>query len=224
MDLRTEAVNGRLLPVVVAFLAVIAMGWTAQPRPAAAQQSESAPSEEVLPTPQPKATPPRAAAKKSVETDQPAGAPAAATPAPGCAYLGRRVVQSLLRDDAVTAGDFERVYRTFSCPGEHLRTAFDCTVAAPLPANANEVSARVDACWADPKFDSKAAAAPASGATTAPSAKGEGKGDSKGEAKSDAKGESRGSETKGQPKAATSGKSNGSTPNYTNSSQAPKGQ
>ncbi len=226
MDFRTEAVSARLLPAVVAFLAALAMGWVVQPCPVAAQQNESAPQEEVLPTPQPKATPPRTAAKKSAEADQSAAAPAAPTPAPGCAYLGKRVVQSLLRDDAVTAGDFERVYRTFSCSGEHLRTAFDCTVAAALPANANEVSARVDACWADPKFDSKAAAAPASGAATAPSAgKGEAKGESKGETKSDAKGESRGSEAKGQPKAPTSGKaSNSGTPNYTNSSPAPKGQ
>jgi hypothetical protein len=224
MDFRTEAVSARLLPIAVAFLAIAAMGVVVLPRSGAAQQTDSSPPpEEVLPTPQPKATPPRAAAKKSAEPDQSATAPSAPTPAPGCAYLGKRVVQSLLRDDAVTAGDFERVYRTFSCSGEHLRGAFDCTVAAALPANANEVSARVDACWADPKFDSKAAVAPAAGAAiTSPAAKGAAKGDAKG---GDGKGESRGSDTKGQPKASTSGKaSSAGTPNYTNSSQAPKGQ
>jgi hypothetical protein len=163
--------------------------------PAIAQPAAPTPNDEVLPPPQPKAAPPRAAAKKSAESDASAAPP---LPPPGCGYLGKRVVQSLLRDDAVTGGDFERLYRTFSCSSEHLHSAFDCTVVAPLPANANDVTARVEACWADPKFDSKQVgeATPAAPPTQA---KGETKGETKGGATkgSEAKGESKGKDAKG---------------------------
>jgi hypothetical protein len=74
----------------------------------------------------------------------------------GCGWIGKRVIHSLLRDDAVTAQDFDRLYHTFSCSPDHLRAAFDCTVAVGALPTAAEAQTRVDSCWTDPKFDTKA--------------------------------------------------------------------
>ena len=230
MDFRAKAVSAPRLPIFLSMFAAMTMA-TMLAAPAVAQQPSPSAPEEVLPAPQPKATPPRAAAKKAAEPETPSTpAPVAQTPAAGCSYLGKRVVQSLLRDDAVTAGDFERVYHTFSCSGEHLRTAFDCTVSAPLPANANDQSARVDACWADPKFDAKLNVDSQTPTTPGQATKGEAKsGETKGGAKSgetksgDAKsGETKGSsESKGESRSKAKATSTG-TPNYTNPTATPK--
>jgi hypothetical protein len=74
----------------------------------------------------------------------------------GCGWIGKRVIHALLRDDAVTAQDFDRLYHTFTCSPEHLRASFDCTVAVGAPPTAAEAQTRVDSCWTDPKFDTNA--------------------------------------------------------------------
>jgi hypothetical protein len=75
----------------------------------------------------------------------------------GCGWIGKRVIHSLLRDDAVTAQDYDRLFHTFNCSPDHLRAAFDCTVAVGALPTATEAQTRVDSCWTDPKFDTKAA-------------------------------------------------------------------
>ena len=115
--------------------------------PKSAQQSQ-----DKAPAQAPKAAPKR---NQAAATATPEAAPPPATTA-GCSWIGKRIIHSLLRDDAVTAQDFDRLYHTFSCSPDHLRGAFDCTVAVGALPTAAEAQTRVDSCWTDPKFDAKA--------------------------------------------------------------------
>ena len=126
----------------------------------------------------------------------------------GCGWIGKRVIHSLLRDDAVTAQDFDRLYRTFDCSPDHLRAAFDCTVAVGVLPTAVEAQTRVDSCWTDPKFDAKSMKiAPANDMPTASGAA------------AGAAAQPKSGAVKAAP-AVTGGNNGGSTPNY----PAPKSQ
>ncbi|MDX1376654.1 MAG: hypothetical protein R3357_13890 [Burkholderiales bacterium] len=72
-----------------------------------------------------------------------------------CAYTGKRVVNSLARDDVDAAQKFMRFYEMFSCPAEHLRDAFRCAVEGGAPAPGKALSDRVDACWDKPPAEAK---------------------------------------------------------------------
>jgi len=138
------------VPIFV-FGAIALLSWM----PAFAQEQAPAPKSPVQS--QDKGSAPKAAQKRS---QQPAPAAPETAPAPattaGCGWIGKRVIHSLLRDDAVTAQDYDRLYQTFACAPDHLRTAFDCTVAIGALPTAAEAQTRVDSCWTDPKFDTKA--------------------------------------------------------------------
>lgn len=142
-----------------------------QPRPEPPAQTPNRPESPPKAAPQPKAAP-KAQPKRSA----PAPAPAPTTgsrdekpqPAPSCGWIGKRVIQSLLRDDAVTAQDFDRLYRTFECPGDYLRLAFDCTVSDGAPQTAQETLIRIDGCWSDLKFDTTAPKVQMQSAPTSP--------------------------------------------------------
>lgn len=145
----------RLAPAAIFVFSVIV--FAVPPHGAAAQESNStqsgaAKSAQAQPPAKAKATPKR--------NQNNAPVPETATPVPsssaGCGWIGKRVIHSLLRDDAVTAQDFDRLYHTFNCGGEQLRAAFDCTVAVGAMPTAAEAQTRVDSCWNDPKFDTKA--------------------------------------------------------------------
>jgi hypothetical protein len=74
---------------------------------------------------------------------------------PECAFTGKRVVNSLARDDVDAAQKFVRFYEMFSCPAGHLRDAFRCAVAGGAPAPGKALSDRVDQCWDKPPPPSK---------------------------------------------------------------------
>ncbi|HZD26847.1 MAG TPA: hypothetical protein VE631_11335 [Alphaproteobacteria bacterium] len=69
--------------------------------------------------------------------------------APECSWVGERVVTALLRDDVIAADGFQRFYRTFGCPVDHLGRAFGCAVPF-AGADAAGIDARVHACWRNP--------------------------------------------------------------------------
>jgi len=48
--------------------------------------------------------------------------------APGCKWIGTRVVQSLVRDDIIAANEYNDMYKTMACPAKDLILAFSCTV------------------------------------------------------------------------------------------------
>ncbi|MBF0248513.1 MAG: hypothetical protein HQL36_10655 [Alphaproteobacteria bacterium] len=85
---------------------------------------------------------------------------------PGCAWIGKRTIQTLLRDDIVAANDYTTMYKTMDCPAKALAEAFSCAVAKinegpgvlsvpggthdPATATAERVGAVRDAvngCW-----------------------------------------------------------------------------
>jgi len=74
---------------------------------------------------------------------------------PECAFTGKRIVNSLARDDVDAAQKFVRFYEMFSCPAGHLRDAFRCAVAGGAPAPGKPLSDRVDQCWDKPPAPSK---------------------------------------------------------------------
>ncbi len=77
------------------------------------------------------------------------GDPAAAE----CAWLGKRIIQLLSRDDVVAAGEFRQFYVSFGCSEAHLGAAFGCAIEGSAPGAADACSARsecVDLCWASP--------------------------------------------------------------------------
>ena len=90
--------------------------------------------------------------------ERPSRRPADGKPAaddPECAFTGKRIVNSLARDDVDTAQKFVRFYEMFSCPAGHLRDAFRCAVAGGAPAPGKPLSDRVDQCWDKPPAPAK---------------------------------------------------------------------
>jgi len=100
--------------------------------------------------------------------------------APGCKWIGTRVVLSLVRDDIIAANEYNDMYRTMACPAKDLILAFSCTVKeisnpdgqdgkqSPSIAPANEDTSKpldempridkakasqhvIDACWDEPR-------------------------------------------------------------------------
>lgn len=158
---------------------------------------------EAVPQPQPKtaapkAQPKRAPAASKAERSEDNAAAKKPGPPPSCGWIGKRVIQSLLRDDAVTAQDFDRLYRAFDCSGEHIRLAFDCTVSDGAPQTANEAQLRLDACWEDPSATK--IEVPASGPPKATQAPAPGTGTSQSKGSSGGKAPAESSSTPNYPK------------------------
>jgi hypothetical protein len=64
-----------------------------------------------------------------------------------CAWIGKRIVSLLVRDDAMAAGDFLPFYLRFHCPEERIGKSFGCVVR-----NGEATPERVELCWADPSI------------------------------------------------------------------------
>lgn len=102
---------------------------------------------------------------------------------PECVWLGRRVVNLMVRDDLDTAFRHLDLYDRFGCPGGHVQAAFRCLARFGTPdlKAAETLNSRVHACWVNPALlppapttatapaPSAAAAAPAPGAAPAAS-------------------------------------------------------
>lgn len=70
---------------------------------------------------------------------------------PGCAWVAKRAMLALLRDDIVAANDYQEMYRSFVCSAVRLADAFGCVVAGGAPESAAEVREKIDVCWEDPR-------------------------------------------------------------------------
>ncbi len=64
-----------------------------------------------------------------------------------CAWIGKRIVSLLVRDDAMAAGDFLPFYLRFHCPEERIGKSFGCVVR-----NGEATPERVELCWGDPNI------------------------------------------------------------------------
>jgi hypothetical protein len=72
-----------------------------------------------------------------------------------CAWVGKRIVSLLARDDVDTSKRFLEFYRLFGCREAHLAPSFRCVVAEDEKATRTDetspeeaLSERVDRCWA----------------------------------------------------------------------------
>lgn len=116
---------------------------TAQPAPSSAAPSEA---------PAAATAERRPAARRAIEglTDEtPHGADKEAK-APECAWVGKRVLSLLARDDVDAARQFYQFYTGFHCPTAHIGNSFGCIVADSLVPEMKYLSLRIDTCWADP--------------------------------------------------------------------------
>lgn len=69
-----------------------------------------------------------------------------------CAWLGKRIISLLVRDDAMTATDFGPFYQRFNCSEERLSKAFGCLVANLHTVENNVFADQVDECWKEPSI------------------------------------------------------------------------
>lgn len=76
-----------------------------------------------------------------------------------CAWIGKRTIRVLLRDDLIAADGFMRFYETFACPVRHLGDALGCSLGLADDASADVIDRRVDRCWANPEGDDAPATA-----------------------------------------------------------------
>ena len=67
-----------------------------------------------------------------------------------CAWMGKRVVSLLSRDDAMTAADFMPFYLRFGCPEAHVGKAFGCVVRNGEAAPNDVLAERIEKCWVNP--------------------------------------------------------------------------
>lgn len=105
--------------------------------PVHGQQSES-PSPEVL------------GAVPSPQTSEEAEETGAADNRAECAWLGKRTVRVLIRDDLIAAEGFYRFYQAFGCSPEHLGRAFACATPAADVEDHQELQKHAAECWNDP--------------------------------------------------------------------------
>lgn len=68
-----------------------------------------------------------------------------------CAWVGKRTIRVLVRDDLIAAEGFMRFYTAFNCPVPHLSSAFACTFGGLKEMMEFGFEERVEACWADPR-------------------------------------------------------------------------
>jgi hypothetical protein len=86
---------------------------------------------------------------------------------PECYWLGKKVINLLVRDDLDTAFRHLDLYDRFGCPGGHIQATFRCLVrqGADIVVDSKApdlTNSRVQACWINP-----AAPPPQPPATTA---------------------------------------------------------
>jgi hypothetical protein len=94
---------------------------------------------------------------------------------PECYWLGKKVINLMVRDDMDTAFRHLDLYDRFGCPGGHIQATFRCLTRFGNqidPKVAETLDSRVHACWVNPGAQPQAAVAatPAAPATTSGSA------------------------------------------------------
>jgi hypothetical protein len=75
---------------------------------------------------------------------------------PECYWLGKKVINLLVRDDVDTAFRHLDLYDRFGCPGGHIQATFRCLVRQGAdilvdPKMPEPTNNRVQACWINPE-------------------------------------------------------------------------
>lgn len=148
---RAAVVGAGLLGAVVASPAWATEGAATPQAPAAASVKKDA---EVKKAP---------ADAKSAEANKKAADVKAATPkeepkkplpadiSGECAWVGKRVISLLSRDDVDQARRFMDFYRSFGCKEAHVAPAFRCVVKEVEGGKEEALGDRVDRCWTSPE-------------------------------------------------------------------------
>jgi hypothetical protein len=139
--IRTASLAGALAALCVAGIAFAQYSQT-PPAPPVSAEPKPAPAKPAKPAESTRRSPAKTAARGGS-----AGTAKTHADDPECAFTGKRIVNSLARDDVDAAQKFMRFYEMFSCPSEHLRMAFRCTVSGGAPAPGKPLGDRVDQCW-----------------------------------------------------------------------------
>lgn len=143
----------RVLALGAALAVCASVAWAQQSVPTA-----PAPMAPAVPDrPKVQAPPPPAAARPTPTAKKaPPRKPAEAKPGvkdAECAWVGKRIVSLLARDDVDAAGKFVRFYNMFGCPESHVGAAFRCVVSDNGgPAAAKVLGDRVEQCWERPSM------------------------------------------------------------------------
>lgn len=69
-----------------------------------------------------------------------------------CVWVGKRIINLLMRDDAMGANDFMPFFTVFECSQSHLADAFGCVIANRALSDNSAVGDQIDSCWSDPAF------------------------------------------------------------------------
>ena len=85
---------------------------------------------------------------------------------PECYWLGKKVINLMVRDDVDTAFRHLDLYDRFGCPGGHIQATFRCLVRQGAdvivdPKTPGQVNERIQACWINPTAAQQPAQAPA---------------------------------------------------------------
>jgi hypothetical protein len=83
---------------------------------------------------------------------------------PECYWLGKKVINLMVRDDMDTAFRHLDLYDRFGCPGGHIQATFRCLVLHANtidPKAADSLNSRVHACWINPSLEVAPTPAPA---------------------------------------------------------------
>lgn len=143
----------------VAVMVAIGMAGTvaAVPGEVAAQGAGAPPATAPVPSPQPPAQPAETRPKDRPAPPRRPDAPPAvesrdgeAAMAAECAWVGKRIVSLLVRDDAMAAGDFVPFYLRFHCPDDRIGKAFGCIVRTGEATPNDVLAERIDQCWSNP--------------------------------------------------------------------------
>lgn len=161
---------GAVLPPVLA-------AETAVPSPATGKVLAQTSPTQVSPPQPDKPGKERPAPQRRPELSSVAGKDGEPAMAAECAWVGKRIVSLLTRDDAMTAGDFMPFYLRFGCPEAHVGKSFGCVVRNGESAPNDVLADRIEKCWDDPdaRFPKLSTETPPDASTPAP-AKGQGPG------------------------------------------------
>jgi hypothetical protein len=86
---------------------------------------------------------------------------------PECYWLGKKVINLMVRDDVDTAFRHLDLYDRFGCPSGHIQATFRCVVRQGNidPKATDTLNGRVHACWISPSSEPQGTAAAPSGTT-----------------------------------------------------------
>lgn len=67
-----------------------------------------------------------------------------------CAWIGKRIIVLLSREDVVSSDNFLRFYDAFGCSRPYLGKVFGCAIVDKADLGPKVIEGRTEACWTSP--------------------------------------------------------------------------